>query len=677
MTSDRPVCRLTIAVAADWIGPPNRLGTEDLRVMAETLAGLNSRECIPLLSALAQSVSTAARVTAAVALARFGEPLGLATLETLRHGEAEWQTLQHIASAFGRTDAPAAVEPLADMLGDTDYDVRMAATKSLGLLRQEAAVPVLRRAAERDDYPGVRAYAAEALAKLEEPADRGVLLRMTQDSDAIKQYLGASGLLRLGDPAGIEVLGRLTNDENESVQRIAASALCSGQVHAPARLLLTMARNKTAYVRASTAKPLSKLDGQQPFQTLLAMTNDEAGFVLYADDPELFGRPAGANLTVAEIAADALASSRRPEAVEALLRLTGNRNTRISRAATRALGSRAELVDDETVSSWAQDSSDRVREAAAELMGARRDPSTLDGLLALAAESYLAVRVNALAALGQLGDERALDPLINALGNPYSVVQLGAARGLEAMAEQAVDILVNRMNQDEAPANAIWLLDKLGEPEAVRPVIAARGTGESAIWQRVVTEAIEAGDHSVTGSLVAALQNGNPRIRETAVDGLAALGGRDAVLPVAELMSDRDWEVRLAAAATLGRIGPLAMDVMATILREGNKNVRAATASLLGRMAAPEAVDALVQALQDPGLLVRANAAEALGRIGDPQAVDPLIRAMDEPDQDRGVRNNAAAALRRLGTPEALARVREWTLERRRAAARLAGEAGR
>jgi HEAT repeat protein len=676
MTPDRPVGRMTIAVVADLIGQANRLGTEDLRVMADTLARLNSRECIPLLSTLAQSSSTAAQVTAAVALARLGEPLGLATLETLRHAN-DWQNRQHIAAAFGQTDAPAAVEPLAGMLDDKDYDVRMAAVKSLGLLKQEAAVPVLRQAVERDSYLGVRAYAAEALAKLEEPADRGVLLRMTQDSDAVKQYLGAMGLLRPGDPAGIEVLGKLTNDENEPVQRIAASALCSGQVRAPARLLLTMARNKTAYVRASTAKPLSRLDGQQPFQTLLTMTNDEAGFVLYADDPELFGRPAAANLTVAEVAADALAPSRSPEAVEALLQLTGKRNVGISRAATRALASRAQLVDDETIASWAQDSSDRVREAAAELMGTRHDPGTLDDLLVLATDSTYTVQAKALAALGRFGDERVLDPLISGLAHPYWVVRLGAASGLEAMAEQAAGILVDQVNQAEAPANAIWLLDKLGRPEAVRPVIAAWGTGEPAIWQRVVTEAIEAGDHSITGSLVTALQNGNPRIRETAVDGLAALGGRDAVLPVAELMSDPDWEVRLAAASTLARIGPLGTDLMASALLEGNKNVRAAMAGLLGRLQAPEAVDVLVRALEDPGRLVRANAAEALGRTGNPRAVAPLIRVMDEPDQDRGVRNNAAAALRRLGTPEALARVREWTLERRRAAARLADESGR
>jgi HEAT repeat protein len=309
-------------------------------------------------------------------------------------------------------------------------------------------------------------------------------------------------------------------------------------------------------------------------------------------------------------------------------------------------------------------------------MGIRRDPGALDDLLALAGDQSSAVRAKAQAALGRLGDARVLDPLISGLGDPIWLVQWGAATGLETMAQQAVDQLVQRVNQADsaAPSNAIWLLDKLGDPVAIRPVMAARGTGEPAIWQRVVTEAVEAGDRTIAGSLIAALQNDDPRVREAAVEALAALGGRDAVIPVAELMSDPNWEVRLAAASTLARIGPSATDLMATAMREGNRNVRAGMANLLGKLQASEAVDALVQALEDPGRLVRANAAEALGRTGDPHAVNPLIRVMDDPD--RGVRNNAAAALRLIGTPQALARVREWALERRRAAAALAGEAG-
>ena len=281
-----------------------------------------------------------------------------------------------------------------------------------------------------------------------------------------------------------------------------------------------------------------------------------------------------------------------------------------------------------------------------------------------------------MAAMGNVGGSRVLDRLMSGLEDSTWQVQWGAATGLEVMAQQAVSLLTQRVNQATdtgQPTRAIWLLDKLGDPAAVRPVILARGSGELAIWQRVVAEAVAAGDRTVVGSLISALQNGNPRVRENAAEALAALGDRDAVAPLASLMGDPDWEVRLAAASTLGRIGSSAVDLMAAMLQEGNRNVRAGVANLLGKLQAPGAVDPLIQALGDSGRLVRANAAEALGRIGDPRAVPSLIQSMQDPD--RGVRNNAAAALCRVGTPEALLTVQKWVLARRRHAAGLSGEA--
>jgi HEAT repeat protein len=281
--------------------------------------------------------------------------------------------------------------------------------------------------------------------------------------------------------------------------------------------------------------------------------------------------------------------------------------------------------------------------------------------------------------MGNFGDLRGLDKLMSGLENKVWNVQWGAAIGLEAMAQQAVDSLIQRIDQTEEPgqlARTIWLLDKLGDSAAIRSVILARGTAELALWQRTVAEAVEAGDRTVMELLIATLQHDNPRVRESAAEALGALGDRAAVIPLAGLLGDPDWQVRLAAASTLGRIGSSAVDLMVTTLREGDKKVRAGIADLLGILRAREAVDPLIQALDDAGRLVRANAAAALGSIGDPRAVRPLVHSMQDPD--RGVRNNAATALRCIGTPEALAAVKEWTLARRqRASSVLSDEPAR
>ena len=354
MISDPAVGRLRTAVLSGWIP---KLYEEDRRIVAVELARLASRESIQVLSVLTRDSYCPVQVPAAVALARLGEPLGLATLETLRHNQY-WKYRQLVAGALSETRAPAALEPLLDMLNDGAQDVRISVAKSLGLLGQAAAIPALQQAAERDSHVGVIAYAAEALAKLEQPTDRNVLHRMAQDSHPIKQYLGAFGLLKLGDQAGIEALGKLTNNKSEPIKRIAAAALCSGMIRVPTKLLLAMAQNETPYVRASAAKALSGLPGQQPSQALLEMADDQASFPLYADDPELFQLTAGTKLKVCAVAAGALASSRSPQSVEKLLRLAGSTDSSVREAATKALASRGRLLDDETVSSWAHDSSE-------------------------------------------------------------------------------------------------------------------------------------------------------------------------------------------------------------------------------------------------------------------------------------------------------------------------------
>jgi HEAT repeat protein len=301
------------------------------------------------------------------------------------------------------------------------------------------------------------------------------------------------------------------------------------------------------------------------------------------------------------------------------------------------------------------------------LLGASVDPRALPQLLVLAKDPEPLVRAAALAAMGKSGDTVVLDRLFRGLDDPAWQVQWNAAMALEAMAPQAVDILIERMRQTEDPtqlAGATWLLDKLGDPALTRPVILARGAADTVTWRRVAAEAAAAGDRTVAPSLIAGLQHGNPKLRESAAEALGALGDADAIAPLTATLADPDWQVRLAADAALCRMGSSAVALLAAALCGANRTVRAGVANVLGKLRVAEAVDPLIQALDDPCRLVRANAAIALGSTGDPRAVSPLIQSLQDPDP--GVRNCAGAALRIIGTAQALAAVRLWTLGRRR-----------
>ena len=57
----------------------------------------------------------------------------------------------------------------------------------------------------------------------------------------------------------------------------------------------------------------------------------------------------------------------------------------------------------------------------------------------------------------------------------------------------------------------------------------------------------------------------------------------------------------------------------------------------------------IVELLEDKDFRVREAAAKALGRMGDPRAVDPLVNALGDPMD--GVRDAAAVALKNLNEP--------------------------
>jgi len=155
--------------------------------------------------------------------------------------------------------------------------------------------------------------------------------------------------------------------------------------------------------------------------------------------------------------------------------------------------------------------------------------------------------------------------------------------------------------------------------------------------------------------LVRALMDESVRVREAAANALVEIGLQavDAVPALIQAIrnEEEDSDLRQAASAALGAIGPEAVPALIQALADEDEHVRRAAASAL-RDIGPEAVDAvpaLIQALQDEHEDVRQAAASALGKIG-PQAVPALIGALG--DGDANVRQGASLALGLIG-PEA------------------------
>lgn len=137
-------------------------------------------------------------------------------------------------------------------------------------------------------------------------------------------------------------------------------------------------------------------------------------------------------------------------------------------------------------------------------------------------------------------------------------------------------------------------------------------------------------DESGKFALVAALSDTDTEVRLTAIRALGALGSKEAVQPLIEIIRDSkrsgiSYEVRKAAVEALGLIAdPLAVPpLIGAINSKDPAELRRLIVAALGKIQDPRAVEALVAALSDTEAVAE-EAVEALGRFGS-SAVPPLL----------------------------------------------------
>lgn len=137
-----------------------------------------------------------------------------------------------------------------------------------------------------------------------------------------------------------------------------------------------------------------------------------------------------------------------------------------------------------------------------------------------------------------------------------------------------------------------------------------------------------------------------PETRDQAADELRELGG-EAVAELVAALADSDGELRAALATILGRIGdPRAREALEGCLADDSPLVRRQAALALGSLGHRGAVPALLTALGDRDPQVRAYVAFALGELADGRVLAALLRAVTDDAEE--VRDYATAALGRL-----------------------------
>jgi HEAT repeat protein len=393
------------------------------------------------------------------------------------------------------------------------------------------------------------------------------------------------------------------------------------------------------------------------------------------------------------------ADGKSPVAADAFVAALAGATAKEERLATAALRKRAEPPVGPLGGTLAADAAplaDRAR--VARVLGALDDERAVAPLLAAAGsgppELRLAV-VGALSTSARLRTEVLLGA-IAAAGDANAAraadllrVVPAAVRREPASADAALAALraaVAPARPFEVRARATAALGGLGRAGAHDLVeLAARGD-EPVLRHLAARELPAVGGLSSVVALRGALSDGDPRVRETAAQGLAQLRDAGATETLVAGAKQEPWPfVRRAELDALGALcTPGAADLFVRAVERDVDEVRRAGLVGLARCKDPRARTTLLHALgrRTEAATLRELAAGLLGDMGDrtvaPTMAAALARQVSESEEDLAIEGVATATLRalaHLGGPEATAAAVKLSADKRHPFQRDAVEA--
>jgi len=283
------------------------------------------------------------------------------------------------------------------------------------------------------------------------------------------------------------------------------------------------------------------------------------------------------------------------------------------------------------------------------------------------------VRTQAIEALGNLGPaaRSAKSALLGVMNNdairqPGRIAAAGAAKLVDPGDAKAISFLIAKWREGEAlevnkqllkiktkdPRLLPLLVDKLAVAQSRQPYVMRRF--ERLGRESATEELIANYGNTAVPALLKRLKTGDDSAKMGVLRALAVLGpdARTAAPHVIPLLQSPKFEVRVEAAAALGKIGPApaAAPQLVKLMETDVAWVRIEAARALGKIGAdPKNIQpALLKALVDEVGSVRLTAVQSLGDLGikDPAVLEALTKAKAE--KDPRIPKAAMAALNKL-----------------------------
>ena len=451
-------------------------------------------------------------------------------------GDQDARVRRSAALAIGRVGLADGVAPLVGALGDPEMEVRQMAAFSLGLLGNRAALAPLVQALTDDESPVVRGRAAEALG-------------------------------RIGDRDAAQAIGRMVGEYVQ--QGVLGSIGADDQAEPPAPPVEAVRLGLFALARLKAYEPLASAmlgrDGLPvsrwwPVAYAFAHVGDPRALTI------LMHLASGAGVDTVALAARGLGDLQNPSAVRVLTPLLdpATHDPRVVAAVVRALVRIGGEAPKALVDLLARPTLDpNIRLEAVTAVGAMKAASALDWIVDRVADPSPAMRAAAIQALARIDSQTFVlvlsglppDPqwrvraaVASALGElDYATAAPRLKTLLDDADRRVVAAALDTLVRLRAPSVAATLLARLGDEDPVVRMAAARGLG-------VLKPA--GGAAALAAAYRAAADDPTYVARAAALAALAAYGPAAALPTVKAAFADRDWAVRVRAAALAAELDP-------------------------------------------------------------------------------------------------------------------------
>jgi len=436
------------------------------------------------------------------------------------------------ALAVGRVGLQEGTTPLISLLADSDPEVRQMAAFALGLLKDGRASAAL-VAALGDESPMVKGSAAEALG----------LIGDASAADAIA--LTASQILQSGalaDPASVET----RRDTPAAAFRLALSALVKLKAFAPLSSAVLDAGGQPLVQWWPVAFALQRLEDARALPALLTLAK--------STDP-----------STRAFAVKGLGGLKDRSAVPVLLPLVSGSDRASAIEAIRALGRIGDPAAAPTLIKLiqAEKPDPTLRLEAVSVMGSFGGEAVFDALLDLLTDPSPPLRAAVIRSLAQMDPQSFLTILSGLDADPHSSVRAALASALGTLPPEAglprLRTMIQDSDQRVVPA-VLAALTKLRAPEAATVLLDGLKADDPVVRAAAATALGELKPPGAVAALTEAYQKGVPDAtyvaRAAALAALAVYGPTDAIPVLTGALTDKDWAVRLRAAALLKQFDP-------------------------------------------------------------------------------------------------------------------------